>query len=1046
MDPKIQMESLTPEASTYKSIYRQRISKFNKLHILYFFLTLSIATLQFIAIAFFSKGFLLARPVLSAISDLKLPTSSKFNKVIILLVDALRFDFTIPVGDEERIYHNNIKILYDTFSKQDSSSSLLLKFLADPPTTTMQRLKGLTTGSLPTFLDVGSNFDSSIITEDNLIAQMFNSSTFNNIFFAGDDTWSNLFNPYLHPQSKPYDSLNVWDLDTVDNGVISYFDEHLINPTSKNAKKDWDVLIGHMLGIDHVGHKYGPAHFTMMEKQKQVNKFITNIINSITDENTLLVVMGDHGMDHTGNHGGDSQDELESALFMYTKKKNFFNKGSDDIYNISNFGENYRAINQIDLVPTLSLLMNLPIPFNNLGWPIEEISKDRNELIENSNLVIKQLWEYKLNNHIVSNDYERELKIEKLYKSSFNNPELAVEFQSEFLDLCKDMWSRFDYYSIVTGITLLTFSLILLVILTQLVPTIVINKLIYDFIPLIFCLIFVSNFSIHGIFYVFQAPQFLSNFIWKSLLATSIGIILGIFIPLLDHYSIKWFFVTSFEFLKDYWTRSSIVFVILHATLFASNSFTIWEDKIVSFILSTFALLLLFEFFFLPKRQSTTALLINHASNAIKESTEKDENDELELSRISSTSSNKLPLNKEDRVMGIYHSIVFLLVTRLASSITICREEQGNYCTPTFNTISNYSSITMTMLFLSVFIFPSLLKSYFSLSTSFQGSAIYWVNTFLKMFLLVNFVYWFLTMLQIKNIDFLSLVNETFNTNISFGNDILFDFDDLNSYKLTIARSLIGCSLFALNFAWFLGALCIDFNVSNKSPDQANNNIKETTLLGLKNIYGSEYFLFILNAVMTIIIFNKPLAQLSIFLLCIQILSVLEILNLFNLTQNMIGPVVFGLLCYQQYFSTGHQATIPSIQWDSSFILTKEITFPFTHLSVFFNTFGAHIIISLGIALLTFWRQQPDVLNPQTLLARIVSNCGGLLIYHTILCLSSFIFVTHFRRHLMVWKIFCPRFIFASASLMVAQVIIVLVTISVASTKLIREVNELFWK
>jgi predicted AlkP superfamily pyrophosphatase or phosphodiesterase len=32
----------------------------------------------------------------------------------------------------------------------------------------MQRLKGLTTGSLPTFIDVGSNFGSSAISEDSI--------------------------------------------------------------------------------------------------------------------------------------------------------------------------------------------------------------------------------------------------------------------------------------------------------------------------------------------------------------------------------------------------------------------------------------------------------------------------------------------------------------------------------------------------------------------------------------------------------------------------------------------------------------------------------------------------------------------------------------------------------------------------------------------------------------------------------------------------------------------------------------------------------------
>ncbi len=31
-----------------------------------------------------------------------------------------------------------------------------------------------------------------------------------------------------------------------------------------------------------------------------------------------------------------------------------------------------RPVNQIDLVPTLALLLGLPIPFNNLGSPIDE--------------------------------------------------------------------------------------------------------------------------------------------------------------------------------------------------------------------------------------------------------------------------------------------------------------------------------------------------------------------------------------------------------------------------------------------------------------------------------------------------------------------------------------------------------------------------------------------------------------------------------------------------------------------------------------------------
>ena len=39
------------------------------------------------------------------------------------------------------------------------------------------------------------------------------------------------------------------------------------------------------------------------------------------DDETLLVLLGDHGMTRTGDHGGDSPDELEAALFMYSKRQ-----------------------------------------------------------------------------------------------------------------------------------------------------------------------------------------------------------------------------------------------------------------------------------------------------------------------------------------------------------------------------------------------------------------------------------------------------------------------------------------------------------------------------------------------------------------------------------------------------------------------------------------------------------------------------------------------------------------------------------------------------
>ena len=46
-------------------------------------------------------------------------------------------------------------------------------------------------------------------------------------------------------------------------------------------------------------------------------KFFRNVTNLLS-EDTLLFVMGDHGMTGTGDHGGDSLDELSAGLFVYS--------------------------------------------------------------------------------------------------------------------------------------------------------------------------------------------------------------------------------------------------------------------------------------------------------------------------------------------------------------------------------------------------------------------------------------------------------------------------------------------------------------------------------------------------------------------------------------------------------------------------------------------------------------------------------------------------------------------------------------------------------
>jgi len=93
------------------------------------------------------------------------------------------------------------------------------------------------------------------------------------------------------------------------------------------------------------------------------------------ERDTLLVVIGDHGMTETGDHGGDSRLELESALFFFSKKPLY---GKVKHINTATV---YKEVRQINLTPTIALLIGLPIPFSNLGIVIDEMFEKKVEAL-----------------------------------------------------------------------------------------------------------------------------------------------------------------------------------------------------------------------------------------------------------------------------------------------------------------------------------------------------------------------------------------------------------------------------------------------------------------------------------------------------------------------------------------------------------------------------------------------------------------------------------------------------------------------------------------
>ncbi|EDU46616.1 GPI ethanolamine phosphate transferase [Pyrenophora tritici-repentis] len=956
--------------------------------------------LHVLGIYLFTSGFLLTRLVLDHNSQCGTPPIDSadlytagnaekgcwhpktFSKAVVIIVDALRYDFTVPFEAQfdstdlaaaaanpsqappvaPRHFHNAFPVLYET-AKNQPENAFLLPFIADPPTATMQRLKGLTTGTLPTFIDVGSNFAGQAIDEDNLVGQLKNASK--RVVHLGDDTWHALFPDYFEPNlTHAYDSFNVWDLHTVDNGVT----EHIFPLLKAENASKWDVIFGHYLGVDHAGHRYGPDHPAMTAKLNQMDDVFRRMIEEV-DDDTLLVVMGDHGMDAKGDHGGESDDEIQAALWMYSKKGVFGR--SDPAYVTPPRNAHIRPVGQIDLVPTLSLLLGMPIPFNNLGKPIEEafIGKsgdDFNNLATVNRLTAAQIHtyqhEYAKVRGIADSSRASSLALwagandvwNSLSKSKADSKEMRQvyeafgAYQRDTLRICRDLWARFDIPRMVSGVTILASSLLVLAMYAR-----IINGDRGDITPIFFTRGAIG-LVLGGIFGV-GLTVFMPEDARSHVLIVSAALS-GIVGCASTFWSLKFRLMSPIP--NSVWGWTSLTFTLALSGGFAANSFTIWEDEILLHFLTTFSVLALIS----SLRQRRVA----------------------------------------DRTLGAYHSILFTVLLRVASFSRLCREEQMPYCKSTYyaSALSTTSAgWQLAIPAAAAILIPTFIKSYYEGTKSYQHNATLWIGLALRFGLMLSAAYWTLDAAD-------------------DGNWLPGWENILQITKRLIAQIVLLISL-AFGYSIYNWSKPLLNVIINKDGTDEHGAPKEAvTVLGFANVHGSRYALLITIWYLAIAVLQKPMGAGAIAILVWQIFSLFEIIDTNNLRQSPIGPVVLGLLGSFHFFKTGHQATLSSIQWESAFIPLAKIRYPWTPIIVILNTFGAQILCAIAVPCLVLWKVKPQKKGLLSVVTRAIAT--HILFYATI-NLATTMWAGHLRRHLMLYRIFSPRFMVGAVVLLVVD-------------------------
>ena len=109
----------------------------------------------------------------------------------------------------------------------------------------------------------------------------------------------------------------------------------------------------------------------MLSKQVEMDGVVRQIYEAIEQKahlrNTLLVLLGDHGMTEKGNHGGDTPSEIASALALISPRFKSISIGLESpVAAIKNY-EYHSVVDQIDIVPTLASLLEFTIPASSAG-------------------------------------------------------------------------------------------------------------------------------------------------------------------------------------------------------------------------------------------------------------------------------------------------------------------------------------------------------------------------------------------------------------------------------------------------------------------------------------------------------------------------------------------------------------------------------------------------------------------------------------------------------------------------------------------------------
>lgn len=308
-----------------------------------------------------------------------------------------------------------------------------------------------------------------------------------------------------------------------------------------------------------------------------------------------------------GDHGGESDDEVTAALFIYSPNPLISFETDSSII----------SVKQVDLIPTLASTLGVPVPFSNLGSLILDAfptSSDKENSLSNWQQALIALWSNVeqittyINRYGESSTQLNSSKLKQLQqtyaalKLKVNEIKDEMEFRSFVKEAklyltavratCEEVWIQFDSFSMSRGLLIVFLTIFFTYMVTDGIPTNKLSEILYS--SFLFC-----SYTMMGVATLVSLICFYLSLV-ESLdltifFSTGIVSVLMLAIVVIQNWetiAIHWYECTQVRQWMDFACRIVLLFFI---SILFSNSYILEEAGVLSYLVLALVIFIIYN-------------------------------------------------------------------------------------------------------------------------------------------------------------------------------------------------------------------------------------------------------------------------------------------------------------------------------------------------------------------------------------------------------------------------------------------------------------------